>query len=416
MIKANALYIVIVITLVIGILCSSIITVSYYQRLHVQHNHLIKRIHDNAKSGINLLLADVQENTGSESVIVDLYGEERDSVMLTKSHWGVFDIANVKAFANGKSTTKSIIYGYKLGTESNLALYLADQNQQLALAGKTLLKGICFLPESGVKRAYIEGENFTGTDLIDGQIQKSKPILPALNKSLTDYLSSLVSDNNFGQCTELTIDEKDTISNSFSEKTILVNCNSVRNISKKNFEGNVILYSSTVIEIDSSNKLSDVIIVAPSVVFKNYFTGSIQAFCTDSMYVEEGCKLNYPSSLGLIKKDFKTQQPFIRIKEKSTVAGIVFSFVDVQDLLKTRIAIDRDALVEGQVYSDGFVDLKGIVLGTVWTNKFILKTPSSIYENHLLNATIDRSKLSDFFVGSSLIGSTSNKQIVKWLE
>jgi hypothetical protein len=42
-------------------------------------------------------------------------------------------------------------------------------------------------------------------------------------------------------------------------------------------------------------------------------------------------------------------------------------------------------------------------------------TPSSVYENHLLNATIDVSKLSKHYVGINLVQESKIKKVVKWL-
>jgi hypothetical protein len=48
--------------------------------------------------------------------------------------------------------------------------------------------------------------------------------------------------------------------------------------------------------------------------------------------------------------------------------------------------------------------------------KFILRTAAAIYENHLLNAQVDYSRLPPQFVGSSLFSSAATKQIAKWLQ
>ncbi len=104
--------------------------------------------------------------------------------------------------------------------------------------------------------------------------------------------------------------------------------------------------------------------------------------------------------------------------KNSSLMGVIFTNQSefASDLQQTLITIEKEALLTGQLYADGFVDIKGEVRGTIWCNKFLLKTNSSVYENHLLDAIIDRSKLSAYYVGSGIIASGKTKKIIKWLE
>ena len=61
------------------------------------------------------------------------------------------------------------------------------------------------------------------------------------------------------------------------------------------------------------------------------------------------------------------------------------------------------------------MDFKGKVYGALSCDHFLLTTPSSVYENHLLNAEIDPSLLSADFVGGDTHTENSKRDIVKWL-
>ena len=61
------------------------------------------------------------------------------------------------------------------------------------------------------------------------------------------------------------------------------------------------------------------------------------------------------------------------------------------------------------------IELKGDVWGSVYCDKFILSTSSSVYENHLLDATIDFSRLSKHYVGINVLDDAANKKVIKWL-
>jgi cytoskeletal protein CcmA (bactofilin family) len=273
------------------------------------------------------------------------------------------------------------------------------------------------LPPAGVKRGYIEGKSFEGATLINGVIQNSKNELPPLDKSMIKNLSDAFALNSFqsGLYKEIVMEGKDTLINSFLDTTILIRAG--RTISNKYLSGNIVVWADSSLVIDQSAKLEDILIFAGSIKIKKGFEGNIQAFARDSIVVEENCKLNYPSALGLFKKDHKTQQPYIRLMKNSEMNGIVFSSQSefVSDQSQTLVSIDKQALLKGQLYVDGFADIKGEVRGSVWCNKFLLKTPSSIYENHLLDAVIDRSKLSSYYVGSALIAAGKRKKVIKWM-
>lgn len=419
MIKANALFIVVVIALVIGILSSSLIIIAYYQRLQVQRDLLIKKLDTNAYSAINILLSGSDNIPFGEEKEMDLYGDETDSVSIKKISWGLFEVAAVKARLRNLEQKKSVMYGYKPDEKGRSAIYLVDQNSPLSLGGSSSIHGNCYLPQAGIKRAYIEGQPFSGKNLINGEIKKSDFQLPSVNKDLAKQISYFIDSpksNTTDNFEVFTGEIKDTMVRSFMDKTLLLYFPENFSLARKSYQGNIVICSDKNIDIDSSSRLSDVLIFAPSVTVSDYFKGTVQFFCKDSIIIGKGCHFLYPSALGLFKKEASTIQPKIIMGEEGVFKGIVFSFEILEDLQKTFMSIGKNTEVEGQIYSQGFVDFKGIIYGNISCSKFALRTPSSVYENHLLNVTIDAEKLSPFFVGSSMISSSNKKGIIKWLE
>ena len=418
MLRAGALFVAVTISFVIAVLSSMLILMAYHYKIQNRENLLQKKLERNVNSALTLLM--VESESSEQAKLIDLYGEESDSVQIKNYSWGVFEVATVKAFSGRYSVTKSVEYGYKPDETFSSAIYLADLSRPLNLCGKTKIIGDCYLPESGVKRGYIEGKSFEGTIMINGNVKSSKNTLPALNKEIIKKLSNLFTNEAFGTGLYRRLDlvGVDTLITSFLDTTVLVALSGNTTIAGKFLSGNIIIYSTSPILIEENSRLEDIILVAPSIKLKKGFRGSIQAFATDSIIVEENCILNYPSALGLIKKDHKTTQPFIKVMKNAILSGIAFTSQSefVSDLQQTLISIDKDALLIGQLYADGFADIKGEVRGMVWCNKFILKTASSVYENHLLDAVIDRSKLSIHFVGSGIIASGKMKKIIKYTE
>ncbi|HVD97209.1 MAG TPA: hypothetical protein VNB90_03320 [Cytophagaceae bacterium] len=420
MLRAGALFVAVAISFVIALLISSLIILSFHYKIQNLENLLQKKLERNLQSAMVLLME--SSLMTEDQTILDLYGEESDSVKIKKSSWGVFEVANVKSFSGRYSLTRTVFYGYRPNDTLSPALYLADLSRPLTLCGNTRIKGTCYLPKAGVKRGYIEGRGFEGTTLIDGQTKVSKNTLPALDDKIikkvdlikkADSLHISVSTTGY----KIGNISADSLIHSFEDTTMMVILSS-GTISDKYLSGNIILFFSGALVVQPDAQLDNVILLANSIRFKSGFSGNLQAFALDSIVVEENCKLNFPSALGLFKKSYKTQQPYIKFKQGSYLKGVVFTYQPslITDLQQTLISIESGATVVGQVYADGFADIKGIVKGSVWCNKMLLKTKASVYENHVMNGVIDKTQLSPYYVGTGLIAAGNKKKVIKWID
>ena len=128
------------------------------------------------------------------------------------------------------------------------------------------------------------------------------------------------------------------------------------------------------------------------------------------------CELNYPSVVALLGKGNTFFSRNITINKGVKIKGSVFLYNENYDRKNQSIvSIGKDSEVTGQAYSSELLELKGAIIGGAFCNKIILKTPSSIYENHLMDAIINREELSKYFVGVSLTEIIDKQRIIKWL-
>src|SRR5580700_5913195 len=97
MVKASALYIVIIISLVIAVLCSSLIVTAYYYRAEYQKKFRYDQLQNNLGSGINILLT-TQDTSYAKGKTFSLFNQDNDSVSLQKTPWGIYDIGVARAF------------------------------------------------------------------------------------------------------------------------------------------------------------------------------------------------------------------------------------------------------------------------------------------------------------------------------
>lgn len=416
MLKAGSLVYAIVISVVVAMISSSLILLSYFTSIHIDHFTDIERVQMNVSSGIRILLSD-KAGIASGKQELDLFGTGKDSVLLEKRSWGAFEVGISEGLSRQDRFSKIALMGGDFSEDSTLALYLEDQDKPLSLCGRTVLHGTCVLPKAGLKRAYIEGQNFVGSKMTDGVVTQASQMLPLVNKVALDKITSFFLNRPNGNDSALLYEESpDTVIAGFSGKTVFLYSAGKIKMDSKKIAGNVVVISKKEIEIGTNAILQDIIVYAPKVRVEDGFSGNLQVFASDTLIIGKGCRLQYPSVVGLIRTEVSVDNPAMFIKEKTEIEGIVFGCQEKYDNRKNLIvSLHNGVLLVGHLYCNGLLDLKGSVYGSVLCRKFILKTPSSVYENHLLNAVIDRTLLPKFFVGFGLMQEAPEKEIVKWL-
>jgi hypothetical protein len=170
--------------------------------------------------------------------------------------------------------------------------------------------------------------------------------------------------------------------------------------------------------VEASCTTKDILLIAPKIEIREKFRGSLQAFASDTLKTEKEVELNYPSSLIVIAKDSKAEkkQPALFVDEKNHIKGqliVINNSTQVDRAAYLRLS--KESVLEGSLYCNGYLDLQAEVKGLVITNSFLLVTPSSVYENHVLNAIINRKALSDHFSSGMIFGSKRKKSIAKWV-
>lgn len=414
MIKAGALLYTVLLSFIISLITGFFILASSFHNKYIDIAFQKDKVIDDVNSATNLILSDFSVLTEPE-MILDLYDDGIDKVKIVQKPWGMYNIICASAGWKSFAHTKTMLVGDDVFNSEKVSLYLVDQNNYLSLCGKTVIRGLCYLPELGVRRAYIEGQSFSGSKLVEGEIRQSSKSLPAINKDLLERNIAFLNGKSFGEDSirnYLEFEESDTIFNSFSNKTLILNVLPNTIIHNKLLKGNIIIISLSPLEIDKSSCFEDVLIYTPSVILRAEFKGNLQIIATDSIIIEEKCVLKYPSQLCLISE----KESFISLGKESEVAGAVVLYKTVENQkTHSKIIFEENSEVYGQVYCNDMVQLQGIICGSLYCKTFILSTASSVYENHLLNAEIDFSKLDKSFAGINLLNDSKKKEIIKWL-
>ncbi len=403
---AGILSLSLVISVVIAAIGSSMLVVHYYFGLKAVDYQAENKLSQNLQSGWTVLLSQFPVSAYDQEEHLDLYGEEQDSVGLLKKHWGIYDIGIVSAYHGKHIKQQMAIIGSKRDSIGTLALYLSDEQRPLSLVGNTWINGNAMIPKAGVKSAYIDRRGYQKEKLIDGQTSFSRHELPSVNQDKIAYIASL-----------LTGDEPITgnlgydYDQSFTEPTLVLGSSESVWL-KKHYAGNIMIRSKEQIIVSSKASLKDILLIAPKIIIQKGFKGNLQAIASDTIILESNVRLNYPSALVLLSENTAG----IQLQQDVQVFGTIWMGGAQDSKPQHQLQIDKNASLEGMAYIDGYCQLEGSILGHLSCRKFLLKTATTLYENHLLDATINPAQLSSHYLGvADLWGTRDQTDIIQWL-
>ncbi len=323
---------------------------------------------------------------------------------------GGFQLIKVSSDIGSGEINKIGLIGTSLHSEET-ALYLRDDKKPLVMVGKATIQGKSYIPASGVKAGVISGTYFSGEQLINGITLLSGSKLPDLDPSFNSYLKKIQEG-----MTQENLDIVSNISNlknSFQNPEKIVLSESPITVFEQAY-GNIRIQSSREIIISKQADLMDVLIVSPKVKIEKGFKGRIHVIARDSIIIEENVELSYPSSLVLYSKNNDEVSNAIAIEGNSKILGNVMYIQDIkQDKPSSNLIISEDATILGSIYCQGYLDLRGTVAGSVYTEYFMTDTGGSRYINHILDGKILRNSKSELFCTLPL--DKKKKGVVQWM-
>lgn len=420
--KAGALLSVVGISTIIALLLALMLLLLLYNRNDTSQLLRKLKLERNLESGTALLLSRAYADEAGEEELIDLFKEEVDSVSLQHYPWGLYEVAIIKSFEATDTMQKVFLKGNKVQNDKAYALYLKDDDRPLSVSGKTVIRGTAYLPPAGIRKAYIEDKAYEGDTTVYGALKNSEKQLPKINTALVEQLKKHFFDSLENRMdTVVSFNTvKDSLNRSFYQTPLLLSSEDSISVENIRLKGALIVVSKEAIYLPSSANVEQAIFIAPKIKIAKNFKGTLQAFAQDSILIEENVELAYPSAIGLIeRRNENTVQEFspeIVIHKNARIHGVVFSVAasTATDFMN-RIRIEPGCEVYGEVYADGMLELKGAVFGSVACQRFVLQTPSSLYDNFLLDATIDYTKRSGYYLESAFLQTSGKGGIVKWL-
>lgn len=391
MVKAHSLLYAIYVCLIVSIICGALLYFSnLYNQLNLYYN-LQEELYIQNQSVLNFALGN---KTAREEIEKDANSGIEGSYQ-TKPY-GLLSLVLAQSYISN-DTVSSVHFAGARNLDKN-AIYLTNFSKSLFYSGSVQLIGNNQLPSTFIETSYINNDLNKLT--AEGKITISETQLPEVNPEFKKIFQGLKSEK-----TKLSDIEKPNDSlyyNSFFNATKEIEVQS--NLGNIIFKGNFILRSGDSIRVKKNTVLEDVILIAPKITFEAGFKGTVQAFATKGIELEEKVTLNYPSVI-CVYNESETESK-IKIKKECQITGAVVLFGNTNNLIdKNTIEIEEDGLLFGDLYCSGKLMLKSNVYGSVYTNRFFLKTAASSYDNMISNIEINTEKRPAYFISIPLFNT-----------
>lgn len=391
MIKAHSLLYAIYVCLIVSIICGALLYFSnLYNQLNLYYN-LQEELYIQNQSVLNFAL-------GNKTVPAEIEKDENSGIegSYETKPYGLLSLVLAQSHVSN-DTVSSVHFVGAQNLDKN-AIYLTNLSKSLFYSGKVKLVGNNQLPSTFIETSYIN--NNLNQLIAEGKNTVSEPQLPEINPDFKKIFQGLKSEK-----TKLSDVEKPKDSlfyNSFFNITKEISIKS--SLTNSIFKGNFILRSEDSIRVKRNTVLEDVILIAPKITFEEGFTGTVQAFATKGIELEEKVILKYPSVICVFNDSANESK--IKIKKECQITGAVVLFGNTENLIdKNTIEIDEKGLLFGDLYCTGKLMLKSNVYGSVYTNKFFLKTTSSSYENMISDIEINTDKRPHYFISIPLFNT-----------
>ncbi|MEM7373245.1 MAG: hypothetical protein AAF587_31765 [Bacteroidota bacterium] len=412
--QGSSLLYTLLIALITSTLLSCYLLVNYYQQVRMDRLYWEEIARDNLQSGVEIWLSESPPKWG-ESIAFPLFESPIDSFIGQSEAWGLFGILHGTGTHSRSRVSRSCLIGEMIPSHRQESLYLVDRRQPLVLVGKTRLAGTLALPPSGIKSGFIGRRGFENRQLYQGRITHSKRDMPELNIENKDHIAHYLHEISIVPPAEQAFAlEGENVSRLWHEQVYeIISPGSVQ-IRQSSIQGKCRIISAHTITVGADAQLDQVTLFARHILFEAGFQGRVQAFALESIEVEQGTKLSYPSTLMVSKQDLPGK---LILHPSSTVEGAVIFDLKTFDAKTDRndyVQLGQTSLVKGLIVADHGLEIQGEVRGQVLTGSFVLRTAGGIYRNHLIDASIDLSQLSHTYSAPLVYGSRLY-QIIEWM-
>jgi|GEM_PF-2688468 len=410
MIRASALYISVIVSLMIVIVCGTMLMAGLIYRMQDKQQERHTRLDNNVASGMQILLGE-QEWAADTVMSVGLFDPTdegiSDSVRLEKQAWGLYDIGRVSSWIGGDTLRRSFMMA-PLPEDTLMVLYVSDEDRPVSISGKSLIRGTAYLPKSGIRSAYVDGAGYKDKTLVHGLVWSSGRDMRTLNEGALLRIKELMASS------------LDTSQNISLSKQM--------DLSGQVIDQLTIVSADSLIIVNEYTKLDKAILIAPFVRIGPRFRGNVQVFARDSASIGDSVKLEYPSAVVVLQQDTAGFQARLTIGKHSEIEGALLMLDDGyigknglsgRRTLMPVLSISDSCRVDGEVWSKGYVKIgrSVVVNGSVSTIRLMASHKSILYENYLIDVLLNARARSRYYLSPALLNAKRTKRkVLCWLD
>lgn len=344
--------------LVITLIAMAVSLVSLDSKVYQEyHNTRQRRL--NLESALTIYCHDSGIFSQGDSTILELDGDEID---IERTNWGMYDLVTA---SNSCGESISRLYGRKTDSSAGAAFWLCDRNRALTIGSDAKIDGTVFLPPNGINYS---GDVTESLRVPETAMRIASAGMPPLDNSYHKRV-----------CQAFGTERQDfpVIEASIHDSTFQLN-------------GMGVIRGDKII-ISGKSVLHDVIISARSVIVRNGFKGCIQIFCTDSVRLEPGVRLEWPSGICVTSG---SGHPHMELCGGSRISGYVAVTGAGPDpeLKLPGYEQHRGATLDGLLYADCSCNIDGNINGAAYVRDCYHTENGIKFPGALAHARISRSE------------------------
>lgn len=326
--------------LVVSVLALLLVLFAYSAVTMNMHRYALyhekKQLREDLKSALLLYCSDSTICAAGDSAEMKLFAGH-DAVAVSVEPLGLYEKVTL---SNGYPDKFRTIVGRRHECDAKAAFWLCDRNRALSLAGDARIDGLVYMPLNGINYTEVNTRYYTGEQIPERLLRISPANLPEVDSVQFGYAGILCRQN----------DE----------------------------------------EVELSAAVRDTIICGSTVRIRSGFRGSLQVFSSDSVIVEDGAHLEYPSGIYVDSGD---KRPCVVLEKGAKVNGyiIVTSRNSDSQLRHPSYVQKAGAKLDGLLYVDGSCNIEGDIRGAAYVKDCYYYSNSNVYAGTLYDARIVRS-------------------------
>lgn len=414
MVKAAALYLALVISLVVSIILGSLIYLVYFYQDQQQRLQRWDILQQEVTAMSMLTRSNYFPYTTTDSLLLSpITGQ--DSIRTTKIKWGFFDAIAIQTGRQLDSLKQAFLTGVK--SVDSTVLYMVDEDRPFSISGESTIQGVAFIPKSGIRPAFVDGKYYKGKpEMVDGKINDSGSSLPGCE---TDRIKTIWKTYQQVQTNDTpAYPWFPTVQQTFFAPTTVYRLSAKQSVLQDSIKGRVILIADSSVTVSVQAHWEDAILIAPHIRIEEGFSGQGQFFALDSLTTGKDCTFRYPSVLAVLLQEKAKHIGKLNIGENSRIAGMLLVYREKMESQKDILELGKNNEIDGDVICYGALKYNSPlhVRGSVYSHRLITQRPSSLYENYLIDINFERQKLHTYFLRPHFWSNKeTSKDIVKWL-